>query len=425
VVKEFRGASISGAGDGAVVVGSGGTGQSATATGGTPSASGELALAAFATDSTSTGSGLTTSTTPSGWALAGDQADSLNTDGIAAWAYWKTGTASAPTASLSWTNTGGNVPYTTAITSLAKAPSTVPTVTGVSPISGTTTGATSVSVTGTNFTGATTVKFGSTKAVNFTVNSATSITAAAPSEPAGTVDVTVTTSSGTSVTSSADKFSFEPNAVLASGGSLSVGNSVRSSTGSYRLTLQGDGNLVEYNATNTPVWAAGTSTGTSAVMQGDGNLVVYNATNAPLWASNTSGHPGAYLALTDAGLLSVDAPTGQPLWAGPGLLVAGASLGAGQSLSSPGGSYRLTMQGDGNLVEYNATNTPVWAAGTSAGTSAVMQGDGNLVVYNASNTPLWASNTSEHPGAYLALTDAGLLAVEAFASVVLTLHGGS
>ncbi len=425
VVKEFRGASISGAGDGAVVVGSGGTGQSATATGGTPSASGELALAAFATDSTSTGSGLTTSTTPSGWALAGDQADSLNTDGIAAWAYWKTGSASAPTASLSWTNTGGNVPYTTAITSLAKAPSTVPTVTGVSPISGTTTGATSVSVTGTNFTGATTVKFGSTKAVNFTVNSATSITAAAPSEPAGTVDVTVTTSSGTSVTSSADKFSFEPNEVLPSGASLSVGSSVRSSTGSYRLTLQGDGNLVEYNATNTPVWAAGTSTGTSAVMQGDGNLVVYNATNAPLWASNTSGHPGAYLALTDAGLLSVDAPTGQPLWAGPGLLVAGASLGAGQSLSSPGGSYRLTMQGDGNLVEYNATNTPVWAAGTSAGTSAVMQGDGNLVVYNASNTPLWASNTSEHPGAYLALTDAGLLAVEAFASVVLTLHGGS
>ncbi len=118
VVTEFRGVPMSGSGDGTVIYGSG-SGQTASPTGATPAGSGELALVAFATDSTNAGSGLTTSTAPSGWALAGDQADSLNTDGIAAWAYWKTGTASAPSASLSWTNTGGSVPYTTAITSLA------------------------------------------------------------------------------------------------------------------------------------------------------------------------------------------------------------------------------------------------------------------------------------------------------------------
>jgi hypothetical protein len=41
-----------------------------------------------------------------------------------------------------------------------------------------------------------------------TVNSATTITAVAPAEAAGTVDVTVTSSTGTSATSSADKYTY-------------------------------------------------------------------------------------------------------------------------------------------------------------------------------------------------------------------------
>jgi hypothetical protein len=45
-------------------------------------------------------------------------------------------------------------------------------------------------------------------------------------------------------------------------------------------------------------------------MQGDGNLVVYNASIVPRWASNTSGHPGAELTLTDAAILSVGIGSG-------------------------------------------------------------------------------------------------------------------
>ena len=82
-----------------------------------------------------------------------------------------------------------------------------PTVTGINPTSGPTTGGTSVAITGTNFTGATAVDFGSTAATSFTVNSATSITATSPAGT-GTVDVTVTTSFGTSATSSADQFTY-------------------------------------------------------------------------------------------------------------------------------------------------------------------------------------------------------------------------
>jgi uncharacterized protein YhjY with autotransporter beta-barrel domain len=75
----------------------------------------------------------------------------------------------------------------------------VPTVTALSPTSGTAGGGTLVTLTGTSFTGATGVSFGATPATAFTVNSATQITATAPAGT-GTVDVTVTTAGGTSAT---------------------------------------------------------------------------------------------------------------------------------------------------------------------------------------------------------------------------------
>ena len=80
-------------------------------------------------------------------------------------------------------------------------------MTAVSPNSGPPAGGTSVTITGMNFTGATAVKFGSTAATSFSVNSATSITATSPRRT-GTVDVTVTTPNGTSATSAADQFTY-------------------------------------------------------------------------------------------------------------------------------------------------------------------------------------------------------------------------
>ena len=83
-----------------------------------------------------------------------------------------------------------------------------PTVTGVSPATGPTSGGTVVTITGTNFTGTTQVDFGSVAATSFTVNSNTSITATAPAEAAGTVDVTVY-NAGASATSAADDFTYQ------------------------------------------------------------------------------------------------------------------------------------------------------------------------------------------------------------------------
>ena len=181
--------------------------------------------------------------------------------------------------------------------------------------------------------------------------------------------------------------------------------------------MQGDGNLVEYDGA-TAAWASGSNVaGSTAVLQGDGNFVVYSGATAK-WASNTSGTPNAYLVLGDSGILSVDSPSGIELWGAVGTVIPGAELGVGQQITSPNHTYRLLMQGDGNLVEYDGA-TVIWASGTkTAGSIAVMQSDGNLVVYSGA-TALWASNTYGYPGAYLALSDTGVLSVNGSAGTAL------
>ncbi|MFE6072931.1 IPT/TIG domain-containing protein [Paenibacillus sp. NPDC057886] len=109
-----------------------------------------------------------------------------------------------------------------------------PTITSVSPKSGTTFGGTTVTLTGTNLTDATAVKFGATAATSYTVNSATQITAIAPAGSAGTVDVTVTTPGGTSATSAADQYTYHAAPTIAS-----VSPTSGPTTGGTTVTLTG------------------------------------------------------------------------------------------------------------------------------------------------------------------------------------------
>jgi hypothetical protein len=82
-----------------------------------------------------------------------------------------------------------------------------PTVTGVSPNTGSAAGGDTVTITGTGFTNAYGVSFGGVSA-SFTVNSDGSITAVTPAGNTGTVDVTVSAYGGTSATSTADQFTY-------------------------------------------------------------------------------------------------------------------------------------------------------------------------------------------------------------------------
>jgi large repetitive protein len=82
-----------------------------------------------------------------------------------------------------------------------------PTITGVSPNSGPSSGGTVVAITGTNFTGASAVDFGVTPALSFTVLNSTSVSATSPAG-VNPVDITITTQFGTNATGPADQFTY-------------------------------------------------------------------------------------------------------------------------------------------------------------------------------------------------------------------------
>ena len=102
------------------------------------------------------------------------------------------GTYTFPVSINDNTNQAGVAFYTLVVTGGG-----TPTLTSLTPNSGSTAGGTSVTLTGTNLTGATGVSFGGALASGFTVNSATSITATTPAHAAGAVNVVVTTPGGT------------------------------------------------------------------------------------------------------------------------------------------------------------------------------------------------------------------------------------
>lgn len=101
------------------------------------------------------------------------------------------------------------------------------------------------------------------------------------------------------------------------------------------------------------------------------------------------------------------------------------SLTNGESIYSPNGSYRLTMQSDGNLVLYTSTNNPIWRSGSVSGSGNYIfrcQSDGNMVIYKNQTLPasyngtvVWQSSTRPNPyngspqNAFLYLQDDGNL----------------
>ena len=113
-----------------------------------------------------------------------------------------------------------------------------------------------------------------------------------------------------------------PAAIPTGSVTLNPGDAIYSPDRRYKLILQTDGNLVEYDSASNALWAAGTyhKGSIAAVMQDDGNLVVYGPNNAdgslnPIWSSRTDGHRGAALRVQNDGNMVIYDASGKPLWA--------------------------------------------------------------------------------------------------------------
>ena len=159
-----------------------------------------------------------------------------------------------------------------------------PTVTNVSPNSGSTAGGTAVTITGTNFVAGATVTFGSAAATNVVVVSGTQITATTPAGSAGAVTVTVTVSGQSGSLASAYTYvvtptvsSVSPNTGTTAGGTpvtINGSNFAAGATVTFGATAAT--NVVVVSATqitaNTPAHAAGAVSVTVTVSGQSGSL---------------------------------------------------------------------------------------------------------------------------------------------------------
>ncbi|MGA7797753.1 MAG: IPT/TIG domain-containing protein, partial [Methanoregula sp.] len=233
---------------------------------------------------------------------------------------------------------------------------TPPTVTGISPTAGPIVGGTTVTITGININGATTVKFGTTAATLYTVNSANSITATAPAGSAGSVDITITTRGGTSAKSSADQYTFaafptitgiSPTAgPIVGGTSLTITGT--SFTGATSVTIGGK------PASSFKVTSATTITATAPA----GSVGAVDVTvTAP---GGTATGTGAY---TYAAVPTVTgiSPAAGPTVGGTSVTITGTSLTGATAVSFGGAAAtQVTVV---NATAVTAT-TPAHAAGT-------------------------------------------------------------
>jgi hypothetical protein len=182
-----------------------------------------------------------------------------------------------------------------------------PTVSGVSPNTGSTTGGTAVTITGTNFAAGATVTFGGAAASNVVVVSGTQITATTPAGSAGAVTVTVT-NPGAQSGSLANGFTYgvvptvssvSPNNGPAGGGTAITITGTNFAAGAT-VTIGGTAatNVVVVNSTTitatTPAHAAGAVTVTVTVNSQSGSLAngfIYNGAVAISFAQVAAATP--------------------------------------------------------------------------------------------------------------------------------------
>ncbi len=194
---------------------------------------------------------------------------------------------------------------------------------------------------------------------------------------------------------------------LNSGMSLNINDHLISNDSNTTLHLDRNGNL-NLNIGFKNYWSTQSANmqATKLILQGDGNLVLYTQNMRPVWASGTDGNPGAWLALQVDGNLVLYSSTNVPLWStgtshNPFLdeytydSISGGCMLPGQMLTIPNRSYKLILQGDGNLVLYTQNMRPVWASNTDGNIGSVLylQEDRNLVIYNPSMRPIWNTKT--------------------------------
>ena len=236
---------------------------------------------------------------------------------------------------------------------------TPPTVTSVSPNTGSTIGGTAVTITGTNFATGATVKFGSTAATNVVVVSTTSITASTPAGTAGAATVTVTVSGQSGSLSSGFTYAVIPTVT-------SVSPNTGSTAGGTAVTITGtnfaSGATVKFGATaatnvafvsstsitaSTPAGTAGAATVTVTVSGQSGSLTsgfTYVGTPTVTSVSPNTGSTAGGTAVTITGTnFATGATVNFGATAAPGVVVVSSTSITASTPAGTAGAATVTV----------------------------------------------------------------------------------
>ncbi len=266
-----------------------------------------------------------------------------------------------------------------------------PTVSSISPNSGSTGGGTAVMITGTNFASGATVSFGGTAATGVTVSSGTSITATTPAHAAGAVTVMVTNSGG-------------------QGGSL-VNGYTYATASSTSPTVAAVSPNSGPTAGGTTVTITGTnfSSGATVTFGGTAATGVTVTSSTLITATTPAGTAGASVtvAVTNSDLQSGSLANGYTYSQGPDFNVA-ASVASPTSIPA-GGSATSTitvsaMDGFTGAVNLSCSVAPaVTAAPTCAFSPASLTGSGTSTLTIRTAAPAQGSLRPQSRGILYAM----------------------
>jgi uncharacterized protein YhjY with autotransporter beta-barrel domain len=286
-------------------------------------------------------------------------------------------TATAPAGSAGTVNVTVTTPAGTSATGPANQYTYVsgPTITAVSPGSGPITGGTAVILTGTGFTGATTVTFGGTPAIAFTVDSPTQISATAPSGSAGPAVVAVTTPGGIATGTYTYVAAPTVTALSPSSGSAAGGTSVSvTGTGFTGATS------VTFGAAPATSFTVNSATSITATAPAGSGVVNVRVTTTGGTSAAAAGNAFTYVATPTVTALSPD--TG-PATGGTVVTLTGTNLTGATAVrfgATPASGFTVNSATSITATAPAGSGTVNVTVDTAGGTSAAAPGNQYLYI---------------------------------------------
>ncbi len=232
-----------------------------------------------------------------------------------------------------------------------------PTLTAVSPASGSVSGGNMVVLTGTNFSGATAVRFGANWATGYSVISPTQISAAAPAGAEGTVNIFVTTAGGSSATAASNQYTYVSAPVVSA-----VSPNVGPTAGGTTVTITGinfnGATAVSFGGVAATSYTVDSATRISATAPaGVAGIVDIRVTTASGTSAVSAADRYSYVAPPTVTAVS---PMAGPTAGGTTVVISGSNLGAATAVTFGGTPASYTV----NSANQITATAPAGAAGT-------------------------------------------------------------